>query len=201
MEYFVYGRDKPDTGDLRRELAEVHWAFMDRFADSMVARGPTLLTGSADEMTGSVHIVDLPDARAADDFAHQEPYYRAGVFENVLIRRWHNSLGRTMWDFVGGDGQRFLVIGHGAKNAAFRRAEHRDHQVEYLADGGFTKGLIVCGPLLSDDGSEWRGTALLVELADRGTAESMLNEGPYAEAGLYRAVEIHDWRFGGRPQP
>jgi hypothetical protein len=30
-------------------------------------------------MTGSMHIVDLPDGDAAQEFAYDEPYYKAGV--------------------------------------------------------------------------------------------------------------------------
>ena len=64
MEYFFYGRDRPGSGALRLELVEAHWSFMDRYAEAMIARGPTL---AADEetATGSVHIVGLPGADAA----------------------------------------------------------------------------------------------------------------------------------------
>jgi uncharacterized protein YciI len=172
---------------------------MDQFADSMIARGPTLVADDDQTMTGSVHIVDLPDATSVEYFAYQEPYYQAGIFDEVLIRRWRNSLRRTMWDFVGIGGRRFLVIGHGVKNATLQRSKLRQLQLDYLADKGLSDRLIVCGPLLSDDGTEWEGTALLVEVADRNLVGSMMAEGPYAEAGLYERVEIHDWRFGGRP--
>jgi uncharacterized protein len=40
MEFFIYCRDRPGSGALRSELAEAHWAFMDRYADEMIARGP-----------------------------------------------------------------------------------------------------------------------------------------------------------------
>jgi uncharacterized protein YciI len=199
VEYFFYGRDRLGIGGLRWELAEEHWSFMDRYAGSIIARGPTLVIGSDLEMTGSVHIVDLPDAHSAELFAYQEPYFQAGVFEEVLIRRWDNSLQRTMWDFVGAGGRRFLVIGHGVTGSTSRRSELRQRQIEYLGESGFSGGLIVCGPLLSDDGTEWMGTALMAELADRSVVESMMANGPYAEESLYERVEIHDWRFGGRP--
>src|SRR5262245_15310298 len=86
---------------------------MDGYADRMIARGPT--TDPAGEIhTGSMHIVDLPDLEAANAFAFEEPYYRAGVYREVLKRRWRNALGRTMWDFAGDEGlRRFLIIGHG----------------------------------------------------------------------------------------
>ncbi len=73
---------------------------MDRFAATMIARGPTF-TGDG-TLTGSVHILDLPDPEVARAFAFDEPGYQAGAYRDVLLRRWHNPLGRTMWEF--GDG-------------------------------------------------------------------------------------------------
>jgi uncharacterized protein len=100
MEYFFYCRDRANTASLREELAEAHWAFMDRYAAAMVARGPTL-TANETMATGSMHIVDLPDAAAAQVFAFAEPNYRAGIYSEVLLHRWRNELGRTMWEFAG----------------------------------------------------------------------------------------------------
>jgi uncharacterized protein YciI len=66
--------------------------------------------------------------------------------------------------------------------------------------GLLARGLIVFGPLLSEDGSDWLGTAMLVELANRTVVESLVEGSPYVRAGLYDDVEIHSWRFRGRPQ-
>jgi uncharacterized protein YciI len=84
--------------------------------------------------------------------------------------------------------------------ATARRSELREQQIDYLVGGGFDKGLIACGPLLSHDGAEWLGTALLVEQENRTIVEAMMAGGPYGRAGLYEEVEIHNWRFGGRPE-
>ena len=111
---------------------------MDRFADRMIARGPTFAPDGATP-TGSVHILDLADAAAARAFAFDEPGYQAGVYRDVLLRRYRNLLGRTMWDFPGGrtGGDRYLVLGLGAG--------------ELEVPPG-TEDLIAYGPLLSDDG-------------------------------------------------
>jgi hypothetical protein len=45
-----------------------------------------------------VHILSLPDPAAARAFAFGEPNYQAGVYWDVLLRRWRNLLRRTMWD-------------------------------------------------------------------------------------------------------
>jgi hypothetical protein len=167
------------------ELAEAHWSFVDRYADAMIARGPTLADDDGESMTGSMHLVNLPDAAAAQEFAFEEPYCKAGVFEAVLIRRWGNMLGGTMWDFCGSGGRRFPIIGHGAPEPSVRRAGLRGQQLDYLAACGYRDGIIACWPLLSDSGTEWLGTAMLVELEGRTAAEAMMAHGPYARADLY----------------
>jgi uncharacterized protein YciI len=81
MEFFCYHRDRAGSTRLRERMAEEHWSYMDRFAASMIARGPTF---TADEtLTGSVHILDLPDPAAARAFAFEEPCYRAGAYRDV----------------------------------------------------------------------------------------------------------------------
>ena len=184
MEYFFYCRDKPGTAELRMELLEAHWSFMDDYAEGMIARGPTL-AGDGVTATGSLHIVDLPDAEAARVFAFEEPNYKAGVYAEVMVRRWRNLLGRTMWQYGGGEqDDRFLVIAHGAPGVGVG--------VDWTAHE-YADRLIVCGPLLSEDGSAWVGDTFALDLA-RGAVEDLLAP----QAGLYEHVEIHRWIFGGR---
>jgi hypothetical protein len=52
--------------------------------------------------------------------------------------------------------------------------------------------LIAYGPLLSDDGTAWLGTAALVLAPDPDTACAVLTSDRYA------AIEVHNWQFGGR---
>jgi hypothetical protein len=197
VEYFVYGRDRPGADPLLKEHAEAHWSFMDRYADAMIARGPTL-TPDRTTHTGSMHIVDLPDGDAARDFAFEEPYYRAGVYGDVIIRRYRNELGRTMWDFRSStpEDPRFLVIGLGRPGAGTSTLLE-DHR-RYLAEK-YQDRIIQRGPLLSDDGAVWVGTVTIVELTDRDAVDAMMRGDPSLSAGLYSSVEIHDWQFGGRP--
>lgn len=180
MEYFCYHRDRPGSAALRDELLKEHWSYMDRYAKRMIARGPTL---AGQTPTGSVHIVDLPDAGAARAFAFDEPNYQAGVYRDVLLRRWRNTLGRTMWDFPAGrtGGDRYLVIGLGAGPAA---------DLDVPAD---RDDLVAYGPLLSDDGALWLGTAALVRAPGPDAARALLTPDRYAH------IEVHNWRFGGRP--
>ncbi|KOY53513.1 YciI family protein [Streptomyces sp. XY332] len=181
MEFLVYHRDRPGSLPLREELLEEHWSYMDQYAKEMIARGPTF-AGDGETPSGSVHIVDLPDPAAARAFAFDEPGYQAGVYRDVLLRRWRNALGRTMWDFPGGrsGGNRYLVLGLGAGEPV---------DLEVPAD---REALIAYGPLLSDDGTAWLGTAALLEAPDPERARAVLT------ADQYAGVEVHDWEFGGR---
>jgi uncharacterized protein YciI len=195
VNFFVYGRDRPDTDELRDRTTEAHWSFMDGYAEGMIARGPTLTPDGA-VATGSLHIVDLPDLEAARAFAFDEPYYRAGVFAAVIIRRWRNDLGRTMWDFEGDDvnNRRFLVIGHGTAGGDRLDQDYR----RYIADQDRLGRVILAGPLLSEDGAEWAGTATMIEVPERSAVDALMAGDPCAQAGLYEEIEIHDWEFGGR---
>jgi uncharacterized protein YciI len=181
MEFFCYQRDRPGSVGLRDELLERHWSYMDRYATQMIARGPTF-ADDGETPTGSVHIVDLPDAAAARTFAFDEPNYQAGVYRDVLLRRWRNTLGRTMWEFPGGpsDGNRYLVLGLGSGQPA-------DLALPPVRDE-----LIAYGPLLADDGATWLGTAVLVRAPDPDTARVVVTPDRYAD------IEVHDWEFGGR---
>src|SRR5262245_24387304 len=180
MEFFCYHRDRHGSATLRDELLEEHWSYMDRYAAQMIARGPTFAR-DGDTPTGSVHIVDLPDPAAARAFAFDEPNYQAGVYRDVLLRRWRNMLGRTMWDFPGGrtGGNRFLVLGLGPGRDADLAAD--------LAVPPGQDELIAYGPLLSDDGTTWLGTAVLVRAPDPGTARAVLASDRYAD------IEVHMW--------
>ena len=182
MEFFCYHRDRPGSATLRAELREAHWSYMDQYDKELIARGPTL-TRDGSEATGSVHILDLPDPAAARAFAFEEPNFQAGVYRDVLLRRWRNMLGRTMWDFPGGrsGGDRYLVLGLGA-------GEPVDLAVPSDQDN-----LIAYGPLLSDDGATWLGTAALLRAPSPRAARAVLTQGRYGD------VEVHSWQFGGRP--
>ena len=179
MEFFCYHRDRGDSQALREELREEHWSYMDGYAPALIARGPTFTDDGTP--TGSVHIVNLPDPVGARAFAFEEPNYQAGVYRDVLLRRWRNMLGRNMWEFPGGSsgGSRYLVLGLGAGTAEDSVPADRE-------------ALIAYGPLLSDDGTAWLGTAALVQAPDAVAAHAVLTPGRYAE------IEVHNWQFGGR---
>jgi uncharacterized protein YciI len=181
MEFFCYHRDRRGSVALRDELLEEHWSLHGpvRDGDDRARADPCRRWRHA---TGSVHIVGLPDPAGARAFAFDEPNYQAGVYRDVLLRRWRNTLRRTMWDFPGGRtaGNRYLVLGLSSGPAAgLTLPPDRDE-------------LIAFGPLLSDDGTTWLGTAALIQAPDPEAARAVLTLDRYAD------IEVYNWQFGGR---
>jgi uncharacterized protein len=72
--------------------------------------------------------------------------------------------------------------------SAFGRGQAADLAVPTGRDD-----LIAYGPLLSDNDATWVGTAALVRAPDADTARALLTPERYA------GIEVHNWRFGGRP--
>jgi hypothetical protein len=79
-------------------VLEEHWSYMDGFAESMTARGPTLDT-DRETANGSLHVLALPSVDAGREFVAAEPNNRAGVYREHLLWRFENLLDRSMWEF------------------------------------------------------------------------------------------------------
>ncbi len=195
MDFLVYSRAAPSAAGVEHDpaLDEEHWSYMDRFADGMVARGPTL-AADRELWTGSVHIVDLPSAEAAREFVESEPYNRAGLFEHHFIRRFENLLGRTMWDSPGGSADpRFFVIAHRVSGTG----EHAPALLRLDVADLLRERLIVHGDLLTPDDARPAGVALALQAPAREAVDALLRDG---RPGLdeHFELQILDWEFGGR---
>lgn len=195
MLFFVYGRDVPDFAGDSDDLNEAHWSYMDRWATELIARGPTL-SSEASMHTGSVHIVDLPDVAAAWRFAFEEPYYRAGLYEEVMVWPFAALVDGTMWDrpTPSADQPATFVLatwpeaGFGPHIAGELRNAFAD------AEGARS---VFAGALLSDDSTKMRGVAAAVDLGP-AEAEDLVRTAITGVPGSPITVGRHRWRRGGR---
>ena len=194
LDFFVYSRDATGARALRDDdaLLEAHWSYMDRFAQSMIARGPTLADDRA-TATGSLHIVGLPTVDAAQQFIGQEPNNRAGLYAEHTVFIFENLLGRTMWEFTGAaDELRFLVIARSEPSQLI-------HQPP-LPDGisaALRRRLIVYGTLRALDDNRLVGVTLAAQAPDRGALDELL-ENDRLGLDAFSQLEVHNWEFGGR---
>jgi uncharacterized protein len=190
LEFFVYSRDVADSAGLRDDevLLEEHWSYMDGFAASMIARGPTLDSGR-EIATGSLHVLALPSVAAVREFVALEPNNRAGVYEEHLVWRFENLLGRSMWEFAGQAAEpRFLLIGHSQLD---RPVSAQNLPTELL------ERLILYGALTTLDDAELAGVAVALQVPDREAVVGLI-EDERTGLGVFSELQIHNWEFGGR---
>ena len=193
----MYSRDAPGTAALRddEELLEEHWSYMDEFAESMIARGPTL-GPDRETATGSLHVLGLPSADAAHEFVAHEPNNRAGVYAEHLAWRFENLLGRTMWEFAGAsDEPKFLIIAPPDRGRSTGTSPKPAPPESLTAE--LRERLILYGPLTELDDAMQVGIAIAVQAPDRAAVDVLLESGRVG-LDVFPNVEIHDWEFGGR---
>lgn len=179
MDFLFYCRDKPNVRSRLEQLAEEHWSFMDRFQDRLLVRGPTL-SDDGQVHTGSLHIVRLADVAEMTEFAYQEPFYKAGCYDDVAVRRWYDQLGRGMDVFQpNGDDPLFLALGVGPSSPDIT-TRYRDRFAVY----GRTESL---------SGVHSTGFAAVLQAPDRDAANARLTD-----AFPDGAYDLHRWRVGGR---
>lgn len=72
------------------------------------------------------------------------------------------------------------------------RADNRPAHLDYLKAN--LDRLMIAGPLLADDGVTVQGSLLVIEAADRASAEAFAAGDPYANAGLFESVTIRAFK-------
>ena len=90
MRIALVTHDKPNHLNIRKENREAHLAYIKKTGVVEMA-GPFL---DADEkMCGSLIILDVNDMAAAESWAENDPYNRAGLFENITLKIWKKVIG------------------------------------------------------------------------------------------------------------
>lgn len=84
MRWCIHCEDKPDSLELRQATRPAHVEYLGQF-DITVA-GPLL---DADgNMCGSCIFLEAPDRAAAEAFAANDPYNKAGLFARVSVQEF-----------------------------------------------------------------------------------------------------------------
>ena len=90
MLYHILCHDKPGSLQTRLDNREAHLDLMKALGDRLFAAGALL--DANNEMVGSVLIIDFDSDAAAKTFCKQDPYVKAGLFEQVTVTRWRKTL-------------------------------------------------------------------------------------------------------------
>lgn len=86
----LIAKDKPGALQTRKDNREAHLAYID--ATGVVTQAGPLLD-DAGEMCGSLVILDVTDRTAAQDWADNDPYAKAGLFDSVELIAWKKVIG------------------------------------------------------------------------------------------------------------
>ena len=90
MRFALITHDKPGALQIRMDTRTAH---LDYIASTGVVEiaGPFL--DDAGQMCGSLIILELPDLAAAQAWANNDPYAKAGLFATVTLNAWKKVIG------------------------------------------------------------------------------------------------------------
>jgi uncharacterized protein YciI len=183
----------PGKADTRRALLQEQKDYIKQFGERVIGYGH-FVSDDGREPLGTSFFMQLDDRAAANDFVSNDPMNKAGVYQRVDIHRWSNSFGKRAADYRRKGMQQFLCTGPKTGTPEFFR-EHLHAHESYFASYG--DSFIFRGPIRSADGADNIGTALLLELPDRATADKFWNNEPFAKNGGYQHdARIVRWVFG-----
>lgn len=87
MIYSVYCLDKENSAPLRDELRTAHREYLELWKDKLFFSGPLLDHEDENKQLGSLFIMSVKNKGEAEEFIHNETFYKAGVFADVTIIR------------------------------------------------------------------------------------------------------------------
>ncbi len=90
MRFALMTKDKPGALQTRMDNREAHLAYI---ADTGVVEmaGPVL--DDDGQMCGSLIVLEVEDLAAAQSWADNDPYAKAGLFSDVTLRAWKKVIG------------------------------------------------------------------------------------------------------------
>ncbi len=86
----LIAKDKPGAQATRAENRPAHIDYL-KSTDLVAQAGPLL--DAEGGMIGSLVILDVPDIAAAQDWADNDPYAKAGLFASVELIPWNRVIG------------------------------------------------------------------------------------------------------------
>lgn len=87
--FAVMCTDKENHLETRKANRDAHLAYL---KETGVAQAGPFLDAEGN-MCGSLLILDVADLAAAQDWAANDPYAKAGLFQSVSIQHWNRVIG------------------------------------------------------------------------------------------------------------
>jgi uncharacterized protein YciI len=90
--FALYCVDKPNSLELRMATREAHLEYVRSVGERLLMAGPLL--DAAEAPAGSVLFVEAENLAAAQAFAAEDPYAKAGLFQNVTVTGFRPVFGK-----------------------------------------------------------------------------------------------------------
>lgn len=92
MLFAITSLDKPNSMDLRMTTREKHLAYgKDNAVGGQLRLGGPFLDTNGN-MIGSFIILEADSLEAAERWAANDPYMKAGLFESSIVRPWRSTI-------------------------------------------------------------------------------------------------------------
>lgn len=90
MRFALIANDNPGALQTRMDNREAHLAYVAE--TGVVEMAGPMLDGNG-QMCGSLIILEVTDLAAAQAWADNDPYAKAGLFSDVTLRAWKKVIG------------------------------------------------------------------------------------------------------------
>ncbi len=90
MRFALVCKDKPGHLETRKANRDAHLAYI---KDTGVVEMAGPLLDDAGGMCGSLIVLDMADLAAAQNWADNDPYNKAGLFAEVTLSAWNKVIG------------------------------------------------------------------------------------------------------------
>jgi uncharacterized protein YciI len=90
MPYAIQTKDKPGSAHVRAQARPAHLEYLTANQHKLLAAG-ALIDDDGTGGHGGILIVDTEDRAEAERFIAEDPFTKAGLFEQVTITRWRKA--------------------------------------------------------------------------------------------------------------
>ena len=90
MPYAIQTKDKPGSAHVRAQARPAHLEYLTANQHKLLAAG-ALIDDDGSGGHGGILIVDTEDRAEAERFIAEDPFTKAGLFEQVTITRWRKA--------------------------------------------------------------------------------------------------------------
>lgn len=90
MPYAIQLQDKPGSAELRAAQRPAHLDYLTRNQHLLLAAG-ALINDDGTGGDGGILLLDTEDRAVAERFINEDPFTKAGLFQNVTVTRWRKA--------------------------------------------------------------------------------------------------------------